>query len=78
MEMFELQESLDDLLDSGTPDEIVQTRTDLAERHASLISGLAPHFAEAEATVPPSTLQTLQTDLNAERYLRRLLERFPV
>lgn len=78
MEMFELQESLDDLLDSGTPDEIVQTRTDLAERHASLISGLALHFAEAEATAPPSTLQTLQTDLNAERYLHRLLERFPV
>lgn len=78
MEMFGLQESLDELLESGIPEEIAQTRTDLTERHATLISGLAQHFAEAETTATPSTLQTLQTDLNAERYLHRLLERFPV
>ena len=78
MEMFGLQESLDELLESGIPEEIAHTSTDLTERHATLISGLALHFAEAEATAPPSTLQTLQTDLNAERYLHRLLERFPV
>ena len=78
MEMFGMQESLDELLESGTPEEITQTRTELAERHATLISGLVPHFAEAEASATPTTLQTLQTDLNAERYLHRLLERFPV
>jgi len=75
MEMFELQESLDDLLDSGTPEEIAQTRTDLTERHTTLMAGLGAHFADAEASATPDTLQTLQTDLNAERYLRRLLER---
>lgn len=76
-EMFVLQESLDDLLDSGAPEAIGRTRTELQERYQTLLSDLPKHFRQAEAATEPEPLQALQTTLNAERYLRRLLERFP-
>ncbi len=76
-EMFLLQESLDDLLESGSEAEQTQTQQDLQARHAALLAELPQQFAAVEAQPDPEALQHIQTTLNAERYLRRLLERFP-
>ena len=75
-EMFLLQESLDDLLESGSAEEQAQTRSDLQARREALLTELPRRFAQAEAQPDPEALQFIQTTLNAERYLRRLLERF--
>ena len=75
-EMFTLQESLDEILESGDQPDLFKMNEDLQNRYASIESNYAALFKKFE-TSPENTeiLQQLQTQLNAERYLRRLLDR---
>ena len=75
-EMFTLQESLDEILESCDQSDIFKMNEDLQNRYASIESNYAALFKKFE-TSPENTeiLQQLQTQLNAERYLRRLLDR---
>lgn len=75
-EMFTLQESLDEILESGDQSDLFKMNEDLQNRYASIESNYAALFKKFE-TSPENTeiLQQLQTQLNAERYLRRLLDR---
>ena len=78
-EMFFLQEELDELLDSGNAVELSKLRDDLQNRKTDIEADYAPLFKKNEEQPEDSgILQQLQTHLNAERYLRRLLERIPV
>ena len=78
-EMFFLQEELDELLDSGNAVELCKLREDLQNRKTDIEADYAPLFKKHEEQPEDSgILQQLQTHLNAERYLRRLLERIPV
>ena len=75
-EMFTLQESLDEILESCDQSDLFKMNEDLQNRYASIESNYAALFKKFE-TSPENTeiLQQLQTQLNAERYLRRLLDR---
>ena len=75
-EMFTLQESLDEMLESCDQSDLFKMNEDLQNRYASIESNYAALFKKLE-TSPENTeiLQQLQTQLNAERYLRRLLDR---
>ena len=75
-EMFTLQESLDEMLESCDQSDLCKLNEDLENRYASIESNYAALFKKFE-TSPENTeiLQQLQTQLNAERYLRRLLDR---
>ena len=75
-EMFTLQESLDEMLESCDQSDLCKLNEDLENRYASIESNYAALFNKFE-TSPENTeiLQQLQTQLNAERYLRRLLDR---
>ena len=75
-EMFTLQESLDEMLESCDQSDLCKMNEDLQNRYASIESNYAALFKKFE-TSPENTeiLQQLQTQLNAERYLRRLLDR---
>ena len=78
-EMFFLQEELDELLDSGNSLELCKMRDALQNRKTDIEADYAPLFKKHEEQPEDSgILQQLQTHLNAERYLRRLLERIPV
>ena len=75
-EMFTLQESLDQEMDSGDQSALSKMNEDLQDRYYLNESNYATLFKKLE-TSPESTeiLQQLQTQLNIERYLRRLLDR---
>ena len=75
-EMFTLQESLDEMLESCDQSDLCKLNEDLENRYASIESNYAALFKKFE-TSPENIeiLQKLQTQLNAERYLRRLLDR---
>ena len=75
-EMFTLQESLDEMLESCEQSDLGKMNEDLQNRYSSIESNYAALFKKFE-TSPDNTeiLQQLQTQLNAERYLRRLLDR---
>jgi len=78
-EMFFLQEELDELLDSVNSVELSTMHDDLQNRKIDIEADYAPLFKKHEDHPEDSRiLQKLQTHLNAERYLRRLLERIPV
>jgi len=75
-EMFFLQEALDDLLDSGNMKKLSRMNEDLQNRKKDIEENYAPLFKKHEDhPEDPGIIQQLQTNLNAERYLRRLLER---
>ena len=77
-EMFFLQEELDELLGSGNAVELSAMREDMQNRKKDIEADYAPLFKKHEEQPEDSgILQQLQTHLNAERYLRRLLERIP-
>ena len=77
-EMFFLQEELDELLDSVNSVELSSMYDDLQNRKKDIEADFAPLFKKHEDHPEDSgILQKLQTNLNAERYLRRLLERIP-
>ena len=75
-EMFTLQESIDEQLDSGDKSTLHKMNEDLQDRYNLNESNYAALFKNLE-TSPEKTeiLQQLQTKLNIERYLRRLLDR---
>ena len=75
-EMFTLQVELDEMLESCDKSELCKMKDDLQNRYASIKSNYVALFKKFE-TSPENTeiLQQLQTELNAERYLRRLLDR---
>ena len=75
-EMFFFQESLDEILESDDQSALRKMNEDLQKRSISIESNYATLFKKLETT-PESTeiLQQLQTQLNTERYLRRLLDR---
>ena len=78
-EMFFLQESLDELLESGDVSALSKMNEDLRGRYKDIESYYAPLFKKFEGSPEDSEiLQQLQTHLNAERYLRRLLDRIPM
>jgi len=77
-EMFFLQESLDELLESSDSSALNKMNEDLRTRHKEIESYYAPLFKNFKDLPEDSDiLQQLQTHLNAERYLRRLLDRIP-
>ena len=77
-EMFFLQEALDELLDSVNSVELFTMHNDLQNRKKDIEADYAPLFKRHEDHPEDSgILQQLQTHLNAERYLCRLLERIP-
>ena len=75
-DMFIFQESLDEILESGDQSALCKMNKDLQERYNLIESNYASLFKTLE-TSPENTeiLQQLQTQLNTERYLRRLLDR---
>ena len=77
-EMFFLQEELDELLDSVNSVELSALHDDLQNRKKNIEADYAPLFKKHEDHPEDyGILQQLQTHLNAEGYLRRLLERIP-
>ena len=75
-EMFFLQESLDELLESSDSSALNKMNEDLRTRHKEIESYYAPLFKNFKDLPEDSEiLQQLQTHLSAERYLRRLLDR---
>jgi hypothetical protein len=76
--MFFLQEELDELLDSVNSVELSAMHDDLQNRKMDIEADYAPLFKKHDDHPENSgILQQLQSHLNAERYLRRLLERIP-
>ena len=75
-EMFSLQESLDEMLESCDQSALCKMNEDLLKRSNLIQSNFASLFKKLE-TSPENTetLQQLQKQLNTERYLRRLLDR---
>ena len=75
-EMFFFQESLDEILESDDQSALHKMNEDIQKRYIFIESNYATLFKKLE-TSPDSTeiLQQLQTQLNTERYLRRLLDR---
>ena len=75
-DMFFFQESLDDMLESGDQSALFKMNEDLQNRYNFIESNYAALFKKFKIS-PENTeiLQQLQTQLNAERYLRRLLDR---
>ena len=75
-DMFIFQESLDEMFDSGDQSALCKMNEDLQDRYNFIESNYASLFKKLESS-PENTeiLQQLQTQLNTERYLRRLLDR---
>jgi len=75
-DMFIFQESLDEILESGDQSALCKMNEDLQDRYNFIESNYASLFKKLESS-PENTeiLQQLQTQLNTERYLRRLLDR---
>ena len=75
-DMFIFQESLDEILESGDKSALCKMNKDLQDRYNFIESNYASLFKKLE-TSPENTEihQQLQTQLNTERYLRRLLDR---
>ena len=71
-----MQEKLDEMLETCDQSDLCKMKEDLQNRYASIESSYATLFKKFK-TSPENTetLQQLQTQLNAERYLRRLLDR---
>ena len=76
--MFFMQEKLDELLDSGNTVKLSSMRKDLQKKKSDIEADFAPLFRKYEDNPEDTVIpQQLQTNLNAERYLRRLIERIP-
>ena len=75
-DMFIFQESLDEILESSDQSALCKMNEDLQDRYNFIESNYASLFKKLESS-PENTeiLQQLQTQLNTERYLRRLLDR---
>ena len=75
-EMFIFQESLDEMLESGDQSALCKMNKDLQNRYTFIESNYAALFKKFENSPENhEILQHLQTQLNVERCLRRLLDR---
>jgi len=75
-EIFLLQETLDELVDKGKKSELLTMRKDLRLKQNKIEKKLPSLFKKlGDQPNDLKILQLLQTNLNAERYLRRLIER---
>ncbi|MEC8149748.1 MAG: Fe-S protein assembly co-chaperone HscB, partial [SAR324 cluster bacterium] len=78
-EMFTLQEELDEMLENQDQQGLLKMREVLENRFQDLESGMLPSFRTLDSVEEPETvLEKIQMDLNAERYLRRLLDRIKI
>ncbi len=77
-EMFFLQEELDNLIDSKDANKLSNMYENIQKRKTNIEDGYLVLFTRYEENPRDSKIpQQLQTNLNAERYLKRLLERIP-
>ena len=75
-DMFTFQESLDEMLESGDQSALCKMNEDLQNKSNFIESNYAALFKKLETSPENSEiLEQLQTQLNTERYLRRLLDR---
>ena len=75
-EMFSLQVSLDEMLESCDQSSLSKLNEDLLERSNLIQSNYASLFKKLENSPKKiEILQQIQTQLNTERYLKRLLDR---
>jgi len=74
-EMFALQEEVDELDDGADAARRTELRDEAAAKLADTAAERAALFAAAESKVDAERLQAIQSNLNCERYLRRLLAR---
>jgi len=75
-EIFLLQETLDELVDKGKKSELLTMRKDLRLKQNKIEKKIPSLFKKlGDQPNDLEILQLLQTNLNAERYLRRLIER---
>ena len=75
-DMFIFQELLDEILESSDQSALCKMNEDLQDRYNFIESNYASLFKKLESsTENTEILQQLQTQLNTERYLRRLLDR---
>jgi len=75
-EMFTFQESLDEILKSSDQSTLSKMSEDLQKRYNSIQSNYSALFKKLENSPKNiDILQQLQTEVNAETYLSRLLDR---
>ena len=75
-DMFIFQESLDEMLESGDQSALCKMNEDLQNKSNFIESNYASLIKKLEtAQGNTEILQQLHTQLNTERYLRRLLDR---
>jgi molecular chaperone HscB len=74
-EMFFLQEEVDELGEETDSAAGKALKQQVEQRMSGLLEERKRLFAEAEHNGRESVLQDIQTNLNCEKYLRRLLER---
>ena len=75
-EMFSMQEKLDEILESDDESSILAMKENLYVRREKIESEFVPLFKKLEKSQNDyNLLQQLQINLNAERYLKRLLDR---
>ena len=72
-EMFVLQEEVE----AATGEAAAALRAQVEARHRGTLAGRARLFEEAAQAADSERLQALQSNLNQEKYLLRLLERLP-
>ncbi|MBC8258424.1 MAG: Fe-S protein assembly co-chaperone HscB [SAR324 cluster bacterium] len=77
-QMFNMQEALDELLNSDDTAALIRMSKDLQDRHKKIETSFVSLFKIIEDSPEDlEKLQQLQTYLNADRYLRRLVDRIP-
>ena len=74
-EMFFLQEELEEFDPAADPHHTEKLRAQFRERLESVATERGQLFTEALREVRQETLQAIQTNLNCEKYLLRLMER---
>lgn len=74
-EMFQLQEELDDLEKTDDAQSRAKLKEQVEQRVAGVLTERKALFAQGEAEPSAKVLQEIQTNLNCEKYLHRLLER---
>jgi len=74
-EMFFLQEELDELGDDGDAETRATLKSQVDARVQQALEERKALFAQTREQATAEVLQAIQTNLNCEQYLRRLLER---
>ena len=74
-EMFFLQEELDDLESNNDQKRMAELKSQITERLALVGSSRAALFQDALVNKTQAGLQAIQSNLNCEKYLQRLMAR---